>query len=237
MSQPVTLITGAAGALGSAVFAELLACGHKVAAVDLDRSAARLEELAAGAGDRAIAVTMAADDPGGLSTHLDAVARRLGEPTGAVLIAGGWRGGKKFHEEDDDETWSAMFRLNLGTAESALRALLPGMVARKRGSVVVIGSRAAERPWTSARASAYGASKAALVTLIQTVAAEVIDDGVRLNAVLPSVIDTPANRASMPKADHTAWVPPASLAKVIAFLLSDDAAAISGAAVPAYGRA
>ena len=102
-----------------------------------------------------------------------------------------------------------------------MQALLPGMVERRRGSIVVVGSRAAARPWESAKAAAYAAAKAALVGLVKATAAEVLDDGVRLNVVHPSTIDTAANRASMPKADFTQWVSPESLSGVIAFLLSD----------------
>jgi NAD(P)-dependent dehydrogenase (short-subunit alcohol dehydrogenase family) len=119
----------------------------------------------------------------------------------------------------------------------ALHALLPGMVAGKHGSIVVIGSRAVERPWTSAGAAAYAASKSAAVTLAQTAAQEVLAHGVRINAILPSTMDTPANRAAMPSVDPTTWVSLESAAGVIAFLLSDEARDVSGAAIPVYGRA
>ncbi len=130
-----------------------------------------------------------------------------------------------------------MMGANLETVYRSLRALLPPMVAAKRGSIVVIGSRAAADPASSARAAAYAASKAAVVALAQSVAAEVRDAGVRVNAVLPSTLDTPANRAAMPKADASRWVSLPSAAGVVAFLLSDDARDISGAAIPVYGRA
>jgi NAD(P)-dependent dehydrogenase (short-subunit alcohol dehydrogenase family) len=94
-----------------------------------------------------------------------------------------------------------------------------------------------ERPWTSASASGYSASKAAVVALAQTVAAEVLESTVRLNAVLPSTMDTAANRAAMPNADPARWVSTDSVAGVIAFLLSDAARDVSGAAIPVYGRA
>ena len=129
-----------------------------------------------------------------------------------------------------------MLDLNLETVERSIRALVGKMVAQKHGSIVVIGSRAAERPWENRGAAAYVAAKSAAVAYTQTVAAETLDSGVRLNAVLPSVIDTPGNRSSMPKADPLRWVPPESLARVVAFLLSDDARDISGAAIPVYGR-
>jgi NAD(P)-dependent dehydrogenase (short-subunit alcohol dehydrogenase family) len=110
------------------------------------------------------------------------------------------------------------------------------MVARKHGSIVVIGSRAADRPDTSARAAAYGAAKAAVVALAEAVAAEVLEDGVRVNAILPSTMDTAANRRAMPKADPSRWVATESAASVVAFLLSEESRDVSGAAIPVYGR-
>jgi NAD(P)-dependent dehydrogenase (short-subunit alcohol dehydrogenase family) len=130
-----------------------------------------------------------------------------------------------------------MMDANLETVHRSLRALLPPMVARKHGSIVAIGSRAAVDPASSAKAAAYAASKAATVALVQAVAAEVREHGVRVNAVLPSTMDTPANRAAMPNADPARWVSLPSAASVIAFLLSDEARDISGAAIPVYGRA
>jgi NAD(P)-dependent dehydrogenase (short-subunit alcohol dehydrogenase family) len=129
-----------------------------------------------------------------------------------------------------------MFDINLETAERSFHALLPGMVARKHGSIVVVGSRAVQRPWENGGSAAYVAAKSAVVAYAQTVAAETMDANVRVNAVLPSVIDTPANRTAMPKADALRWVSPESLARITAFLLSDDARDISGAAIPVYGR-
>jgi NAD(P)-dependent dehydrogenase (short-subunit alcohol dehydrogenase family) len=110
------------------------------------------------------------------------------------------------------------------------------MVEAKQGSIVVVGSRAVERPWTSAGAAAYAAAKAAVVTMAETVATEVLEHGVRVNAILPSTMDTAANRAAMPDADPSRWVALSSAAAVIAFLFSDDARDVSGAAIPVYGR-
>jgi NAD(P)-dependent dehydrogenase (short-subunit alcohol dehydrogenase family) len=129
-----------------------------------------------------------------------------------------------------------MLEINLETARRSLHALLGGMVTRKQGSIVLVGSRAVERPWESSNASAYAVAKSAVVTLARVVAAEVQQHGVRVNAVLPSVIDTAANRRAMPKTDPARWVSPASLAEVIAFLLSDAARDVSGAVLPVYGR-
>jgi NAD(P)-dependent dehydrogenase (short-subunit alcohol dehydrogenase family) len=136
----------------------------------------------------------------------------------------------------DDAVWETMLAVNLETVHRSFRALVPGMVARKHGSIVVIGSRNVERPWSGASAAAYTAAKSAVVALAQAVAAEVLESGVRINAVLPSTLDTAANRAAMPTADFARWVTTESAAKVIAFLLSEDARDISGVALPIYGR-
>src|ERR1017187_10573509 len=233
----IALVTGAAGALGAEVARTLFSRGCKLVLVDAERGKARLLGLAATLGGASvIAGDIAAEET--WSTGLPRVAQELGgPPTLAALIAGAWRGGKPLHEEENDDVWRAMMSANLDTVHRSLRAMLPAMVARRRGGIVVVGARAAEQPWTSAKAAAYAASKAAVVALARAVAAEVIDHGVRINAVLPSTMDTPANRAAMPRADPGKWVGVASAAGVVAFLLSDDARDVSGAALPVYGRA
>lgn len=234
MTTALTVVTGAAGALGSEVCRVLLERGHHVAALDLPSP--RLSALARPGACLPIGIDLASR-----RAWEDAVRRvgeELGAPTGAVLAAGGFAGGAPVHGlPAEDGSFQRMVDLNLGTAERTIRALLPGMVERRNGSIVVVGSRAVERPWESAGAAAYAASKTALVAYARALAAEVVDHGVRVNSVLPSVIDTPANRAAMPGADPLRWVPPESLARVIAFLLSDDARDVSGAAIPVYARA
>jgi NAD(P)-dependent dehydrogenase (short-subunit alcohol dehydrogenase family) len=233
----VALVSGAAGALGAVVARTLFQRGCKLVLLDTERGKDRLVELAASLGGASVVTGDITAEPT-WSAALPRIQRELGAlPTLAALIAGGFRGGKPLHEEEGDDGWRAMMSANLDTVHRSLRALLPAMVARRRGSVVVVGSRAAAQPWTSPRAAAYAASKAAVVALAQAVAAEVVDQGVRVNAILPSTIDTPANRAAMPKADASRWVPLASVAGVVAFLLSDEASDISGAAIPVYGRA
>lgn len=233
----VALVTGAAGALGSEVARVLSARGQKLALVDAEHGRARLDALAASlggacvvAGDIALEATWAEAMP--------RIERELGAaPSQAALVAGAWRGGKPLYEEAGDDVWRTMMQANLETVHRSLRALLPPMVARKQGSIVVLGSRAAVEPATSARSAAYAASKAAVVALAQAVAAEVLGAGVRVNAVLPSTMDTPANRAAMPGVDPGKWVSLASAAGVVAFLLGDEARDVSGAALPVYGRA
>jgi NAD(P)-dependent dehydrogenase (short-subunit alcohol dehydrogenase family) len=154
---------------------------------------------------------------------------------GAVLAAGAYRGGEPVAESKDDQALQAMLAANLATAHATHAALLPSMVSRKRGSVVVVGSTASVRPWESAGSAAYAASKAAVVALAQATAAEVHPAGVRVNAILPSTIDTPQNRAGMPDADFSKWVTAASIAGVVSFLVSDAARDVSGAVIPIYG--
>ena len=227
------LVSGAGGALGSALVAHfassdavVVAAGRGVVQAELDakygpgRTLAAPLELASQAGWREL---------------VERLAREELTVDGAVLAAGGWRGGAPLSETADD-VWSSMLALNLETARVSLQALLPGMLGARRGSIVVVASLAAARPWESARAAAYAAAKAAALALVQATAAEVLASGVRVNAILPSTIDTPANRSAMPKADFARWVAPESLAQVAGFLLSDAARDISGAALPVYGR-
>jgi NAD(P)-dependent dehydrogenase (short-subunit alcohol dehydrogenase family) len=235
----VTLVTGAAGALGTELVRTLSRRGDRLVLVDGAPAKQRLETLAAELGGGCVVAGDLTDD----ATWAEAmprIERELGAPPGlAALVAGGWRGGGPLHAmpaKEEDETWRAMMSANLETVHRSFARLLPPMVARKRGSIVVVGARAAVQPWTSAGASAYATSKAAVVALAQTVAAEVVQDGVRINAVMPSTMDTPSNRRTMPKADPAKWVALDSAAGVIAFLLSDAARDVSGAAIPLYGR-
>ncbi len=229
MQREIVLITGGAGALGSSLARTLVARGDGVALLDVPAASARLTALSAELG--CVAFPTDVRSPEAWSATLERVESALGAPTGAALIAGGWAGGA------DEATWERMQAQNLDTAYRSLRALVPGLVARKRGAIVVVGSRAVDRPWESAGAAAYAAAKAGVVALARATAAEVLNEGVRINAVLPSTIDTPANRAAMPDADPTRWVSSESLSGVIAFLLSSAARDISGATIPVYGRA
>lgn len=239
MTQGIVAITGGAGALGSALAAHLVAKGYRIAVLDTERSKERVaqlvEKLGSGkavghTGDFAVGATWDA--------ALAAIKTAFGAlPTHGVLVAGGWGGGAALHAAKDDSAYEGMIKANLDTAYRALRSLLPAMVEKKHGSIVVVGSRAVERPWTSTGSAAYAASKAAVVAMAQVAAQEVLADGVRINAILPSTMDTAANRASMPKADPSTWVSLDSASAVIAFLLSDDSRDVSGAALPVYGRA
>lgn len=227
-----TIVTGATGAFGNLLVKALASRGDRVIAVV--RPGSKAEESAEEPNVTRKAIDLVSRDS--WKRALQELAADGLIPDGAVLSAGNWMGGEPLHSSSDDRIWRAMIENNLETAHSALASLLPGMVQRRRGSVVLVGSRAAERPWESAGASAYAAAKAAVVALAQVTAQEVLAEGVRVNVVLPSIIDTPPNRAAMPNADFARWVAPEALVDAIAFLLSDSARDVSGSVLPVYGR-
>lgn len=231
------VVTGGAGALGSALARRLVAAGHRVAVVDRAGAEAPMRALVAELGAACAGVVADVASEASWTAALAEIEARVGAPAGAALVAGGWTGGVPLHAEGGGAAYRAMIERNLDTAHASLRALLPGMVARKAGSVVLIGARPAARPDLGAGAAGYAASKAGVIALAQAAAAEVLPHGVRVNAVLPSTLDTEANRKAMPDVDPTRWVSLGSLAGVIAFLLSDEARDVSGAAIPVYGRA
>lgn len=231
----IVIVSGAAGALGTALVAHFIAGGAKIAAVDVPQAATRLQSLAEQFGNAYLPLPLDVLDQKAWTNALATVEETLGAPDGAALLAGGFTWTGPMHAANDD-AWDSMMGMNAGTVHASLRALLPGMVKRNKGSIVAVGSRAAVNPATGVGMAAYAASKAAVTALVQAVAAEVLEHGVRVNAVLPSIIDTPRNRVDMPNADFSKWVTPDSLAGIISFLLSDAGRDISGALVPVYGR-
>jgi NAD(P)-dependent dehydrogenase (short-subunit alcohol dehydrogenase family) len=174
-------------------------------------------------------------DPDGVAIAVAAAAKETDAPlTGLVNLVGGFDAPGRVHEVPIDR-FEEQFRLNLRGTYLVTQAALPHMLEAGGGSIVCVGTRAALKPFRGA--AGYAASKAAVLAFARAVAVEYRDDGVRCNAILPSVIDTPANRRSMPNADHDRWVKPAEIAGVIAYLLSDAASPISAGLVPVYGRA
>jgi NAD(P)-dependent dehydrogenase (short-subunit alcohol dehydrogenase family) len=167
------------------------------------------------------------------SEIFDRVFNETGRIDGLVNLAGGFHWAKL--EGGSLESWDSMFRVNLLTAVVSCEAVLPYLLRGERGAIVNIGATGAVK--ATCGMGAYAASKAGVVKLTEALADEVKDRGITVNAVLPSVLDTPANRANMPNADFTRWVSPMAVAEVIAFLVSDLAHAISGASLPVAGRA
>jgi NAD(P)-dependent dehydrogenase (short-subunit alcohol dehydrogenase family) len=168
-----------------------------------------------------------------VNTAMETVRAKLGSIDVLVNIAGGFRW--QTLEQGDIEGWDAMFASNLKTAVVSTRAALPGLLASPAGRIINVGAGAAERA-AGVGMGAYTASKAGVHKLTESLAQELKDRGITVNAVLPGIIDTPQNRADMPKADYSRWVPPAAIAAVIAFLASEQAAAVTGALLPVYGR-
>jgi NAD(P)-dependent dehydrogenase (short-subunit alcohol dehydrogenase family) len=232
-SADVTVVAGANGALGAAVVEHLASLGGQVIALERSKSG---ETTLTRTGPNLLKLQANVTDPEALAAALRQAEAETGAIGGAVLTAGAWRGGHKFAEPEAAADFRVVLDANLESANVVLRALLPALVQRKYGSVVMVGSRSGVRPYDAAGDAAYAAAKAALVALAQAIAAEVLSDGVRVNVVLPSTIDTAANRQAMPDADQSRWVTTDSLAGVIEFLLSERARDISGAAVPVYGR-
>jgi NAD(P)-dependent dehydrogenase (short-subunit alcohol dehydrogenase family) len=174
-------------------------------------------------------------DPHGVDIAVAAATEETAAPlTGLVNLVGGFDAPGRVHEVPLDR-FEEQFRLNLRGTYLVTQAALPHMLEAGGGSIVCVGTRAALKPFRGA--AGYAASKAAVLAFARAVAVEYRDDGVRCNAILPSVIDTPANRRSMPNADQDRWVKPAEIAGAIAYLLSDAASPISAALVPVYGRA
>jgi NAD(P)-dependent dehydrogenase (short-subunit alcohol dehydrogenase family) len=166
------------------------------------------------------------------------VAAACGDPEmplrGLVNLVGGYAAAGRVHETPIED-FERQFRLNLRPTYLMTQAALPHMLDHGGGSIVCVGTRAALQPFSGA--AGYISSKAAVIAFAHAVAVEYKHDGVRCNAILPSVIDTGANREAMPNADHDRWVKPREIAGVIAHLLSEDSAPTSGAAIPVYGRA
>jgi len=223
------LIAGGTGALGSGVVRELLDAGYDVTVTwILDRELERArEEL----GDRVEFVRADLMDPAGGAA--EAVAS-VDDLEAVVDLVGGFSSGRLVHETSWDD-FERMLRLNLAPAFNLAHEAMPRLVERGGGAFVAVSARAALRPFSGA--AGYITAKAAVIAFIQALDAEYRKQGVRANAILPSVIDTPANRRDQPDADHSNWVQPAEIARVVRHLVSDDAAVTSGGAIPVYGRA
>jgi NAD(P)-dependent dehydrogenase (short-subunit alcohol dehydrogenase family) len=168
------------------------------------------------------------------AVETEAAVRAVANLEAVVDLVGGFADGPLVHETAPEE-FERLMRLNLTPAFLLARAAMPRMLERGGGAFVGVSARTALRPY--AGAAAYSTSKAAVLAFIKALDVEYRREGIRCNAILPSVIDTPANRAAQPDADHSRWVAPEEIARVVRFLVSADSAPISGAAVPVYGRA
>jgi len=219
-------VTGAFGALGAVVLRTVAAAGASAAGIahaPVDKAPPQLGAIALFGGADISDATVAA-------ATLQAVAQKLGGLDALVNVAGAFRWGKV--AESGADVWEQMHKANLLTAVNASRAALPLLGAN--GRIICIGATGAAK--AVAGMGPYAASKAGVAKLTEALAAEVKDRSITVNAILPSVIDTPANRAAMPDADFSRWVQPEQIAEVIVFLLSERASAITGALIPVVGR-
>ena len=231
MPERTILVTGGTGALGSAVVAAFLDAGWRAVVTWVDPK--ELERVSERDGLDLVQADLF--DPDAVEQAMARAAGDASAPLRAVAnLVGGYAGGSRVHETPLEE-FERQFTLNLRPTYLVTSAAIPRLIAAGGGSIVCVSTRAAVRPF--AGAAGYIASKAAVLAFVKAVATEYLHDGVRCNAILPSVIDTPANRASQPDADHSLWVPPAQIAQVVRFLCSEESAPVSGAEVPVYGRA
>lgn len=225
------IVTGGTGGLGAAVVARLLDDGWRVVVPWIVES--ELERVPERDGLMLVQADLSDADAVASVVALGA-ASDAAPLRGVVNLVGGFAMGARVHETPIEE-FEKQFRLNLRPAYLMVQAAVPDLLSGGGGSIVCVGTRAALQPFPGA--AGYISSKAAVIAFAQAVAVEYKHDGIRCNAILPSVIDTPGNRASMPKADFEKWVKPAQIAGVIAWLLSDASSPTSGAAIPVYGRA
>ena len=230
MKDRIVIVTGAFGALGRVVADTLEAQGARVVRVDATPATPQflLDRAEGGRAMPGIDLT----DYAATQAMAARVVAREGAIDALVNIAGGFRW--ETVEAGDPATWDLMHALNLKTALHASKACLPHLLARDGARIVNVGAAAAAK--AGGGMGAYAASKSAVLRLTEALAEETKERGLNVNAVLPGIIDTPANRADMPAADTSRWVTPQALADVVAFLLSDTARAITGVGIPVMGR-
>ena len=229
------LITGGTGILGSAVTKAYLAQGDTVAVTylfeeEVERFKQYNPELSENVTFLFANVTVETEVQKTIAEFIS----EFGSLDVLVNIVGGFVGGIPTAELEEDR-WDFMMNLNLKSVFLCCKTAIPHMAAQNYGKILNVSARAGLKG--EAGLSAYCVSKGGVRTLTESLAAEVMDSGVNVNAIMPSIMDTPANREAMPDEEHDRWVAPADVAKVICFLTSDDASIINGAAIPVYGRA
>ncbi len=230
----VGIVTGGTGGLGKAVLRELSNEGAKITTTYIVDS--EVEHLQKTAPDLLGKITLSRTDvlkQEDIEKLVAETAKKEGKIDILVNLVGGYKGGMNL-PETDEKTWDMMLELNLRSAYNCCRAVVPHMVTQKYGKIVSVAARTGLEP--SAGDSAYAAAKAGVIALTRSLSEEVKLSNINVNAILPSVIDTEANRRDMPEEDFSLWVRPDEIAKVITFLISDAATAITGAAIPVYGK-
>ncbi|MBB1089678.1 SDR family oxidoreductase [Rhodopseudomonas palustris] len=231
--KPVTVITGAAGNLGAAFATAMAATGARLVLLDHNADALNAVCATLPAGCEATSFIVDLMTPAAIAQTIAAIKKRYDHIDILANIAGGFSMGPPVHETSDDD-WERMMNLNARSVFYLCRAIVPTMIAQGGGSIINVAARAALMG--QAQMAPYCASKSAVMSLTESLAAELSAHSIRVNCVLPGTLDTPQNRAAMPNADYQRWVTPASLAEVMVFLTSNAARDISGAAIPVYGR-
>jgi NAD(P)-dependent dehydrogenase (short-subunit alcohol dehydrogenase family) len=227
MTKKNALVTGANGGLGMHVTKALLDAGFMVVGLS-----PRIQQTDINH-PNFVALPAEIISLESAKQAVNGVLARFGKIDVLAHLVGGFAGGQTI-AETDDAAWQRMFDANLNSMFHVLRAVIPHMRDASGGRIIAIGSRAAEDP--GPKVGAYSASKAALVSLIRTVALENKDAGITSNVILPGTIDTPANRKDMPGADISQWVQPSSVASLIVWLAGDAGKDVTGAAIPVYGK-
>lgn len=226
-TKPVVVVTGAAGNLGRAVAEAFARDGARLVLVDRDENALRTAFAMALPEALCLPVNLLA--PAEVEAMAAQAIQRFGRIDALCNLAGGFRMGEAVHETSA-QTWDLMMDLNVGTLLNTVRAVVPRMLGQGGGAIVNVAAGAALRG--SAHMGAYAAAKSAVIRLTESMSAELRPQGINVNCVMPSIIDTPENRQAMPEADPKDWVAPQDLANVIRFLASPHARAVHGAAVP-----
>jgi NAD(P)-dependent dehydrogenase (short-subunit alcohol dehydrogenase family) len=232
-SSKVALIAGGTGGLGKAVTLAFLHEGASVIATYIIKEEADALRDAVGSSAQLELLPLDATDETACRALVDGVTARHGHLDILVNTIGGYAGGKALWETEP-KTWHLMMNLNVNAGYALTRAAVPAMLKQKSGSIVNVAAKAAFDH--AAGAAAYAASKSAALAMIDCLAQDLKGTGVRVNSVLPSIIDTEANRRAMPDADFSKWPKPEEIARVILFLCTDDARLIHGGAVPVYGQ-
>jgi NAD(P)-dependent dehydrogenase (short-subunit alcohol dehydrogenase family) len=222
--EPTVVITGAAGALGRAVVAAFLARKARLALVDMERGLLEKAFPQPASDTRHLLLAADVTSESSMAQAAKEILAKTGRVDALIHIAGGFTMGESVFTLSR-QTWDHMLNLNGWSFVATVKPFVESMKATG-GSIVAVTARAASAG--AAQMSAYCAAKSALQRLVESLSAEVRDSNIRVNSVAPSIIDTPANRAAMPDADHSRWVPTAHLAETIAFLTSDAAASIHG---------
>ena len=231
-ANKVALVTGGTGGLGKSVSLALLAEGARVFVTYVVPEEFAALQKAANAGAQLEGVHLDVTDGAAAKKFVEDIVSKHGHLDFLVNTVGGYAGGIKLWELDE-KTLDKMFTLNVRAGYAMARAAVPAMLKQKSGAIVNVAAKAAFDH--AAGASAYASSKAAALAMMDSLAEDLRGSGVRVNSILPSIIDTEANRKAMPGADYAKWPKPDDLARVILFLLSDDAKVVHGAAIPVYG--